>query len=739
MNRPIQICLLLCLLSNIVIGQNLKAYEQKAQAAHAEKDFSAALAYEKILIEIDSNRVDALYRGGEAAMELKVFEEARDLFERIPAENRIGDYLKTDYYLGLAKKSLAKYEEAISHFQAFVRKAINEDSFLANAAKKEIENCQWALANDQPPANVEVKRLGDNVNTIASDFAPYRFAEKLYFSSAYPPENTETSVVRIFSTVKESMARLVDVNTKEEDFHSSHSSLTLDGQRMYFTICENGEHINEFSCQIYYRDKGYDGSWSTLAALPRHINLRGYTTTQPSIAFDRSLGKEVLYFASNRPGGYGGMDVWVSEITEDLQSGVTKFEEPYPLPFNTEGDDITPFFHYQSQQLYFSSNGIEGLGGFDIYHINKDRSGVWSKPENIGAPVNSSYDDLYYTFHSSSKTGYFASNRPGAKCADPEKGCNCNDIYSATYRVDLQVRLWDRENNAALNEVKVELLDLESGKIEAYQVNATGNQYSFPLELDREYLIKATLGGYNVATAEVNTMRLSSYANFEQNLFLKRKYGQQALGVAPKESDSNTRSFEDFSKKLDLPLELYFDNDQPLKGNVYSTQTNLTYGETYAEYLTRKPVFYQKYIKGLKGIEAMDAKQEIRSFFRDTVEASYARLQKFCADLESYLRAGNQLEISIAGYASPLADEIYNARLTSRRIQSVENHIAEYGGGIFSPYLVSGSLKIKREPRGEYLLKENVSDDNSDERNSIYSPTASRLRRVTITEIRQQN
>ena len=739
MSTPIQICLLLCLSCTAAIGQSLKAYEQKAKAAHAAKDFSAALAYEKILIEIDPNRIDALYRGGEAAMELKVYEEAKDLFARIPTERREGDYLKTDYYLGAAKKSLAKYEEAIFHFQTFIRKAILKDSFWANAAKGEIEKCQWALSNGQPPANIEVKRLGDHVNTIASDFAPYRFADKLYFSSTFPPENTERSVVRIFSTVKESSARLDEVNTNEKGFHSSHTSLTLDGQRMYFTICENGEHINEFHCKIYYRDKNYDGSWSTLAALPRHINLRGYTTTQPSIAYDRSLGKEVLFFSSNRPGGYGGMDIWVSEINEDRQRGITKFEEPYPLPFNTEGDDITPFFHYQSQQLYFSSNGVEGLGGFDIFHIDKDRSGVWSIPENLGAPVNSSYDDLYYSFHSASRKGYFASNRPGAKCADPEKGCHCNDIYSATYRVNLQVRLWDLETNTALNEVKVELRDLESGEIETYQANATGNQYSFPLDLDKEYLIKATLGGYDAATAEVSTMYLSSYANFEQDLFLKRKYEQQALGLPQKVRGLNPRSFEDFSKKLNLPLTLYFDNDQPLKGNAFSTQTSLTYGETYAEYLTRKPVFYQKYIAELNGAAAMNAKQEIRSFFRDTVEANYTRLQSFCKDLENYLRAGNRLEIRIAGYASPLADEVYNARLTSRRIHSVENHIAEYGGGVFSPYLVSGSLKIKREPRGEYLLKDNVSDDNSDERNAIYSPTASRLRRVTITEIRRQD
>jgi hypothetical protein len=158
--------------------------------------------------------------------------------------------------------------------------------------------------------------------------------------------------------------------------------------------------------------------------LPESINLRGSNNTQPAIGFDASQKKYVLYFASDRKGGKGKMDIWASTITWD-----GKFGEPTCLPFNTPEDEVTPSYNQTAQTLYFSSNGLKGTGRLDVYFANRDMAGNWAKPENMGKPFNTAYDDLFFTYHEASQTGYLASDRPGSQCSDSVEGFNCFDIY----------------------------------------------------------------------------------------------------------------------------------------------------------------------------------------------------------------------------------------------------------------------------------------------------------------------
>jgi predicted DNA-binding antitoxin AbrB/MazE fold protein len=155
--------------------------------------------------------------------------------------------------------------------------------------------------------------------------------------------------------------------------------------------------------------------------LPAEINKEGATNTHPSLTLIN--GKLTMYFASNRPGGEGGMDIWYSVKNSDgtWQSPVNAGKN-----VNTAEDEITPFFCNPCQTLFFSSTFHQGMGGFDIFKSHFE-NGIYGLPENVGFPINSPQNDMYFKYNDTRNKAYFTSNREGSFYEKYET-C-CNDIY----------------------------------------------------------------------------------------------------------------------------------------------------------------------------------------------------------------------------------------------------------------------------------------------------------------------
>ena len=517
-----------------------------------------------------------------------------------------------------------------------VLKLAKQESGQGTGTQKHIEDNQYT----------KIVPLGENVNTIHADFAPFRFADKIFFTSAWQENPKSPFVQRIYAAIQDGPARLIPENTAKKDAHSSHLSLSADGKRMYYTICEKLGLAGEYLCQIYSRERKYEGDWTAPKRLPRNVNLDGFNTTQPTAGIDKSLGKDVVFFASDRPGGIGGMDVWCTVLERD-----GTFGDPFPLPFNTTQDDVTPFFHQASQTLFFSSNRVGTLGGFDIFRTQKKENGEWAEPENLGFPLNGTHDDLYFTFHSGSKRGYFASNRPGSLCDQPSSGCKNSDIYVVEIFVELTAATFSAHDSSNLHGVRVELMDKANGRVESFDVNPASNKFIFPLKLEKNYRLTATLDGYSTAVADLSTAGLTYSANFERSLFLQPqaelvvrtfnamdssalggtmlhfdmpaadlrvtyqndstsnehlfplKFDSEytVTGTKPSYSASSAtistigmerpgRIYKDLflSPFNELPLPLYFDNDQPRYVNPKDSTTWLSYEEVYRQFLTEK-------------------------------------------------------------------------------------------------------------------------------------------------------
>ncbi len=293
-----------------------------------------------------------------------------------------------------------------------------------------LAGCLLAVANlaaQQPKTTTQapthqVRRLDNAINAPVADFAPVRYGERVYFSSLRQTAPGTTPISRIFSYTPGCAPALdAEFNPKNSNYHVACPTLMPDASRMYFTLCRD-EAMQK--CEIWYRDREYDGKWGVAVKLPETINVRDANTTQPAIGWDAATKKYTLFFASNRSGGKGKMDIWASTITWD-----GKFEAPVCLPFNTTEDEVTPSFSQTGQTLFFSSNGLKGLGRFDVYLTKKAADGIWARPQNFGRPFNTAYDDLFYTYHESSQTGYLASDRPGSECSQTTEGFGCFDIY----------------------------------------------------------------------------------------------------------------------------------------------------------------------------------------------------------------------------------------------------------------------------------------------------------------------
>jgi tetratricopeptide (TPR) repeat protein len=272
------------------------------------------------------------------------------------------------------------------------------------------------------------------------------------------------------------------------------------------------------------------------------------------------------------------------------------------------------------------------------------------------------------------------------------------------------------DNDVAINGVTFQLYETPRGGtpvLVASDLRELDNNFKSLLDFGKRYTIVANKPGYSTDTVQFNVATLSKkpFELVEQKLHI-------------------------FSLDLEkyLPIRLYFDNDEPIKRTM-ATTTDKLYSKTFFEYFPRRDTFIQVYTRGLSARDKELATNELNVFFEDSLEGEWNRLRFFTEVLFTKLRKGDRVEITIKGFASPRAGTEYNQNLTSRRIATILNHFSDYNGSLLESFVNSGQLVIKREPNGETKSKSGVNDKINDPRNSVFSPEASRERRVEIIGI----
>ena len=506
------------ILASNMFGQSIEHYEKLALASFYAKDFPTSLLYNERIIELDNKNASSLFFAGESARQLDDLMKAESYFEKIPEAAKNGYLSATDYHIGLVKHSLGKRDEAKNYYEGYLNKHYNDNDLYTHLAKKAIHSL--AKGDLWVEEGSLVDKLPDNINTKNADMAPLRYADKLYFSTVLeenylPTKNKKRSkrmvqhpVSRIYEAQFNREAKSSTVNPASVILNASNVTLMPDASRMYYTLCTDENPDSQEHCTIWFRNRFYDGKWGPAIKLPEHINNRKFTNTQPSIGYDWTLKKYVLFFVSDRPGGAGGKDIWYSVVEKD-----DTFSEPRSLPTNTPSDEVTPFFHQQSQTLFFSSNGWGGKGGFDIFHTAKASADLWKAPTNYGEYLNTKNDETYYTYHTSSKFAYYVSTERNGNTVE-------TDIFEARIFVDLKVRTFDKTTKKPINAVTLEIEDVKTGATGTYTAGKDSHLCSVKLEPGSDYLVKVSVPGFQPYTMEVNTDKVSYFKLLEENIFL---------------------------------------------------------------------------------------------------------------------------------------------------------------------------------------------------------------------------
>ena len=258
---------------------------------------------------------------------------------------------------------------------------------------------------------ITISHLLGNVNTYGPELNFVQIDENTaYYTSSTFQEDMYQSAI-FSSTLKDGKWQKGKYINLGNSYSTANSHFPKNELVFYFSVCDD-----QGNCKIALRNY----KKQITEELNSNINLLNSTNTQPHIAIHNQ--QKVMYFVSDRKGGFGGMDIWLSIINK-----VGKYGIPINAgdKINSEFDEITPFFNSFEEVLYFSSNRENGVGEFDIYTAN-GKLNLWDKPINA-IQLNTKQDEMYLSFYSQTK-GYFSSNRKGALYTSNEF-C-CNDIFS---------------------------------------------------------------------------------------------------------------------------------------------------------------------------------------------------------------------------------------------------------------------------------------------------------------------
>ncbi len=389
-----------------------------------------------------------------------------------------------------------KYDKALAHVEQFLKlgdfsKVTNED---ARTLKK---RCLFAISAVKNPVLFDPENLGDSVNSPKNEYWPsLSVDESTLIFTVLDPKNPDQPVEYgnmqedFYASVKKADGTWSRRHNLGKPLNSSDNegaqSLSADGSTLYFTACNRPDGMG--LCDIY-RSRKENNSWSTPENLGPPLNS-GYSDKQPSVSAD---GK-TLFFASDRPGGKGGLDIWYSRMSEE-----GKWQDPVNAgdSINTPMDEQSPFIHPDGQTLYFSSEGhlSMNLGKGDIFISRLTGQGTWGAPENLGYPINTSDNEIGLIVNSEGNKAFFSSDRLEGRGMDIYEF----ELYPEARPLPVSYmkgRVYDAGTYRGLR-ARFQLIDLATGniRIESYAHEGEGD-FLVPLPTGHDFALNVSHPGY---------------------------------------------------------------------------------------------------------------------------------------------------------------------------------------------------------------------------------------------------
>ena len=364
-----------------------------------------------------TSRELALYRLGECYRLLNYPAKAENYYRQV-IETGTKDYPLVEFHYASQLRALAKYAEAEQHFKSFLASYSSNDEYR-RSAEREIKNLafiQTQLARKDLKL-FTVNKTSGPINPTGANYAlAWQNSGTIMFTSTRPLDSTAKTNVytnRIFRAdfAGGTFSNITKTEIQQDATqHQGVVSFSPDGNQMFLT--KWGTSGDNKSAAIYSSTKTSEG-WSEPVKLDESVNAPGSSAQQPFVTKDGKF----LFYSSNRSGGHGGFDIWHAP----LSNGKPGSSVNLGTAINTAFDEQAPYYHEASQTLVFSSNGRVGMGGFDFYK-SKGNINSWAEPENLGYPVNSIKDDLYFSSRGPAKNilqdVMLSSDRDAACCLE---------------------------------------------------------------------------------------------------------------------------------------------------------------------------------------------------------------------------------------------------------------------------------------------------------------------------------
>jgi outer membrane protein OmpA-like peptidoglycan-associated protein len=698
-------------------------------------DFHSAIIIYKELLEQEPDNANLNFKMGycylntvlEKDKAIKYLEKAvTDIEKNADSGNpdELAAPIEAWYFLAKAYHHNYQFEKAIEILDSLKISFPNYKKEFIENIDELVEYCKNGIELMKYPIQMQITNLGSTINTEYDEHSPVFTADEstLIFTSKRKSDihQAKTDDGQYYEDIyishklpdgqwTEPIPISQNINTKN---HEASIGLSPDGQELYIYKDES-TFLNPRNGNIYVSYlKGSE--WT----IPEKISINTkYNENHASISAD---GQE-LFFTSDRPGGYGGMDIYVSKRLPNGQWGIPINLGP---KINTSKDEISPFIHPDGVTLFFSSKGHNSMGGFDIFYAIRDDNNEWNKPTNLGYPINTPNDDAFYVPTPDGVRAYYASQQTG--------GIGRNDLYIITLPKSEEKLLTVMTgyitlgNNQIPENVVITVTDEQTGKlIGTYTPNSKTGKYLFILKSGKRYIITVETDVFLPYTEILDVSDTIAYHKIERPIFLepiniKSVQKDYKYHFKPNQTELSSEEIVTFVKigkimkylpefkvhiilptnnvmpelneiRADILTENLTDKGIPLTRIEVVDKENLSLPNVLRLYIVANdsivlPKLTSQSISTIKTeepsiIEKKQAPDKLTifpiyfSFNKHICQANEENLK----NLANWLKKHKKAKLEIIGYTDDLGTDEYNIQLSKRRAEFVKKQLVQQG------------------------------------------------------------
>jgi outer membrane protein OmpA-like peptidoglycan-associated protein len=533
-----------------------------------------------------------------------------------------------------------------------------------------------------------------DINSEQQDFGPAYYGDKMLFASSRESEKpvdrkwnwNGLPFLDVYMADTDSSGKLLNVESFSKEinkkFHEGPAVISSDSTTIFYTRSnyEGKDAKGVVKLKLYSATKKGD-DWSQIEGFA--FNSDDYSVGHAALSSDA----KTLYFASDMPGGIGGIDIYKSIKNED---GTWGKPENLGKPINTEGNEMFPFYH-KDGMLFFASNGLPGLGGLDVF-MTKIENGNFSAPQNLGASLNSTYDDFSYVMNTDGTSGYFSSNKPGGKGSDDIYFFNVLEPFKAKKQLNGFAK---DELDSIIAEVKVFLYDANNALIDSVITNEKG-EYQFAVSDEGKFTVKGIKEAYREDQKMVDAAEINEDSSYD--LVLKKlpevsfyflltdeetKSKISGAQVIITEVKANNEMKFGTSENGDF----YYDLEDKRVGDVAKYTINITkegYFAKRAEVTVNFDHKGQYNLHEMVNLEIHEVVQDVSEMVK--IEPINFDVNKYnirpdaAIELEKIVQVMNQypsMEVELGAHTDCRASAAYNQRLSNQRAVSSAEYIKQ--------------------------------------------------------------